>query len=312
MIKISVIIPVYNCEKYIDRCVNSLLNQSLDGVEIILVDDGSTDKSLEKCLKYEKEYPNVVVIHQENSGAAKARIEGIRRAGGEFVGFVDSDDWVHSDMYDILYNTAIENGADIVQCGFKKVDDYDDNYEVLHRSSARVYSSREGLMQLFGADGRDEFNYLLWNKIFRTSAIQNVELPVYIKTINDVPFIPRLFFASNRVAAIDEPLVYYFMRNEESNKSITDELRTSKEKLVWSHIKSFNDISLYFKERDRELYLASLRHTVAWALTAVKSRGFSKECKRYAWKEVIKKSEVRNNKYIPKKKRIVATILQLL
>ena len=306
MVKVSVIVPVYNCAEYLPRCVESLLKQTLEEMEIILVDDGSEDDSFRICQQYADTYSNVKVKHISNNGAAVARIEGIAMAEGEYIGFVDSDDWVENNMYETLYKAAESLDADIVQCGFKNVENEEEVIEQISTyPKMEVYSSRTALMQLFGIDTEKRFNFLLWNKIYKASILKNVELPTSIKMINDVPVIPRAFYGAKKLAVTDRQYVYYFARNNETNKSTMDEVRTTKEKFIWSHIEAFYDVSMYFKERDEELYMASLKYTMDWALSAMKEKSVSREHKKNAIK-VIKASKVFGNKYIPLKKKIVA------
>lgn len=121
---ISVIIPVYNVEKYLIRCVNSVRKQTYRNLEIILVDDGSTDGSGKLCDKLENEDPRIQVIHKENGGLSSARNAGLEAAGGKFIGFVDSDDWIARDTYEYLLNLLIDNRADIAQIDFKYASEY--------------------------------------------------------------------------------------------------------------------------------------------------------------------------------------------
>lgn len=121
MPKISIIIPVYNCEKYLDKCINSVLNQSFADFELILVDDGSSDHSGKICDKFAKWDKRVFAIHKENGGAAFARNCGLKIAQGELIGFVDSDDYIHPQMYEILLEVMKRTGADISACHYKFV-----------------------------------------------------------------------------------------------------------------------------------------------------------------------------------------------
>ena len=116
--KISVIIPIYNAEKYLDRCINSILKQSVSNFQVVLINDGSTDISLSICYKYAKRHNNIVVFSKTNGGVSSARNKGIELAEGEYLGFVDPDDWVHEDMYFDLYNIAKENNTNIVLCNY--------------------------------------------------------------------------------------------------------------------------------------------------------------------------------------------------
>lgn len=115
--KVSIIIPVYNAEKFLDRCINSITNQTLREIEIILVDDSSTDSSLEICRAAAEKDSRIRVIHKANGGAGMARNEGLKIAAGEYIGFVDSDDFIAEDMYETLYNKARKYDSDLVMSG---------------------------------------------------------------------------------------------------------------------------------------------------------------------------------------------------
>lgn len=114
--KVSVIIPVYNAEKYLQKCVQSLLRQTLQDIQIILIDDGSKDASMTLCDTLAAQDSRILVIHKANGGVSSARNVGIQNAEGEYLGFVDSDDWVEPHMFETLYNTARQNEADVVMC----------------------------------------------------------------------------------------------------------------------------------------------------------------------------------------------------
>lgn len=114
---ISIIVPIYNVENYIDRCVESITNQSYKNLEIILVDDGSTDSSGEKCDIWATRDRRIMVIHKENGGVGNARNAGMSYANGEWIGFVDSDDFVEPEMYEALYWGCVDNGADLCMIG---------------------------------------------------------------------------------------------------------------------------------------------------------------------------------------------------
>lgn len=122
MKKISVIIPVYNQEEYLDQCVHSVLSQTMQPDEIILVDDGSTDSCPEKCDVYENEYSFIKVIHKKNEGLGKARNTGMMNAESEYIVFLDSDDYIERDMLQILYDASDNGKIDVVKCGYKRTD----------------------------------------------------------------------------------------------------------------------------------------------------------------------------------------------
>ena len=118
---ITVVVPIYNAEQYIERAVKSLLNQTTNEIEIILVDDGSKDNSIEICKNYLNQDKRVQLIHQENSGVSAARNRGIEQACGEYIGFIDSDDWIEPNMYECLLREANQASADIVICDARTV-----------------------------------------------------------------------------------------------------------------------------------------------------------------------------------------------
>ncbi|MGL4896880.1 MAG: glycosyltransferase family 2 protein, partial [Cetobacterium sp.] len=120
---LSVIIPAYNVEKYIERCINSVLNQYLKNIEIIVIDDGSKDKTSDICLKMSENNKSIIYKKVQNSGCSAARNLGISMAKGKYIAFLDSDDWVDSDMYVNMVEEAEKHQADIVICGFKKLDE---------------------------------------------------------------------------------------------------------------------------------------------------------------------------------------------
>ena len=124
MPKISVIVPVYNVEKYLRKCIESILNQTFREFELILVDDGSTDSSGKICDEYALKDSRIKVIHKENGGASSARNAGLDVAKGEYIGFVDSDDWIEMDMYGELYRLIKENNTDISVCGINNIKRY--------------------------------------------------------------------------------------------------------------------------------------------------------------------------------------------
>ncbi len=122
--KISVIVPIYKVEEYLHRCIDSIINQTYTNLEIILVDDGSPDNCPMICDEYAKKDSRIRVIHKKNGGLSDARNAGLEIATGEYIGFVDSDDWIHKDMYHILYKNIIEKDADIAECSIKKERNY--------------------------------------------------------------------------------------------------------------------------------------------------------------------------------------------
>lgn len=210
--KISVVVPVYNGEAFFERSLQSLLTQTLEDMEIIIINDGSTDRTQKIINDYQERYPDKIKSQLvENGGAGRARNYALDMAEGEYIGFFDSDDFVAKDMYEKLYNEAIRNEADIAVCG----------YYVATDTSLR--SCQKGYMEYYGQsiyEQPDMFVYgvpYLWNKIFKRSMIEKHHVRFHdFRVFEDLEFTYRLFFLGNRIVKVDEPLYYYMKLNTAS------------------------------------------------------------------------------------------------
>ncbi len=187
--KVSIIVPVYNAEKYLERCINSLKTQSLEDIEIILVDDSSSDSSLEICNKAAKEDRRIKVIHKVNEGAGKARNAALEVATGEYIGFVDSDDFVNADMFETLYIKAKKYNSDLVMSGVMFVDgnifskkgenicrtyfDKDTHFE----TDEELKKLRMGIIGALPEDADDsKYGMSIWKNLFRHEIIKRNNL----------------------------------------------------------------------------------------------------------------------------------------
>ena len=148
MPKISIIVPVYNVEQYLAECIESIKDQSLTDIEIILVDDGSPDNSGAICDDYALKDDRIKVIHKKNGGLSSARNAGLEVAIGEYIGFVDSDDWVDGEMYEVLYKNAVENQAEIAACNIAKMglDGQFENFDIGNKDI--LFTRAEGMEEL--------------------------------------------------------------------------------------------------------------------------------------------------------------------
>lgn len=160
---ISIIIPVYNVEPYLKKCAESVLSQTYKNLEIIFIDDGATDSSGKICDGYAFSDNRVIVIHQKNAGMSVARNKGLAIAKGEYIGFVDSDDYIEPDMFQVLYDKAVETGSDIVECNFHHTYQNKEDTEVVEK-----YYDKKWLICL----GRG----VPWNKLYRHELIQKTEV----------------------------------------------------------------------------------------------------------------------------------------
>lgn len=210
---ISIIIPIYNVEKYLNKCIDSILNQTYSDLEIILVDDGSTDKSSEIC-EYYKEIDNRIrVIHKKNGGLSEARNVGIDIAKGEYIAFLDSDDWADENLYKRLYQLSQKYSSDISMCSFKWVQN---EKEVLNKIDEEiVYSNLEALNKIYD---KNYTNIIVaWNKLYHRKLFDNLRYPVG-KIHEDEFLTPILIHRANKISITNKELIYY----RQNSNSITN------------------------------------------------------------------------------------------
>lgn len=204
MPKISVIVPIYNVEKYLNRCVDSILKQTFTDFECILVDDGSPDKCPKICDEYAKKDMRIRVIHKENGGLSDARNAGIDAAQGEYLGFVDSDDWIHPQMYEILYNSIVENNVKMSICRAEVADEKRE-FRRIENPHFEVYSGLDILVS--------EYSVSACTKLYHRSLFRNIRYPVG-RLHEDAFVIYKLFFEAGDVAFTENVLYEYFINCE--------------------------------------------------------------------------------------------------
>ena len=190
---ISVIIPVYGVEKYIAQCLESVINQTYSNLEIIVINDGTKDRSAEIAKEYAKKDSRVRVYDFENGGASAARNRGIKLANGEYIAFLDSDDWIEGQMYEKLVNEAIKSNADIVKCGFKSNDKKVGFYNKIETISNRnIDLFFNGILWV-----------VLWNAIYKADIIKKVIFPENVRCFEDNYASALYLFLSKKVSTID-------------------------------------------------------------------------------------------------------------
>ena len=216
--KISIIIPAYNCEKYLNRCLDSVLNQTYNEFEIILVNDGSTDKTSDICDEYKAIDNRIKVIHKENGGVSSARNIGISKSTGEYIMFLDSDDWIERDMVEKLYNNISKyDDIDMGMCGCYLEFSSKEKQILQIKLKNKTYDSTEDYLKEFSYY-RDKgvFGYL-WNKIFRSSIIKDNQLLFKKYSIaEDLFFLYELLPYCNKIKVIEDSLYNYMHENEYS------------------------------------------------------------------------------------------------
>lgn len=207
--KISVIVPVYKVEPFLDRCVQSIVEQSYSNLEIILVDDGSPDNCPVMCDAWAVKDSRIKVLHKENGGLSDARNAGMIIASGELIGFVDSDDWVAPDMYQHLYNLIMEDHSDIATCGVEMVWEDRTSSRMLTKSGSCVLNRQEAMRALI------EESWLkqpVWYKLYKTALIRDIHFPAG-KYHEDVFWSYQAIARAERVSVSDYVGYFYVQRS---------------------------------------------------------------------------------------------------
>ncbi len=209
---ISIIVPVFNAEQYLNDCLNSIQSQTFTDFEVILVDDGSTDRSFEILQRWSKIDSRFRGFHKENNGVSSARNEGLKHSTGDFICFVDADDQVSPTYLADLYE-AIGDKADSSMCGFKKIDLLSrEDCEIVPRK--RIETLEENLLEFYAA-GLTDWQRYLWNRMFKKSVIKkhNIHFQENIFYKEDGLFVVQYLCASNGVVACVDKVLYYYFRN---------------------------------------------------------------------------------------------------
>ena len=260
---VSVVIPVYNVENYLSYCLESLLSQTGVSLEIILVDDGSTDGSGALCDHYSAEHACISVIHQKNSGVSTARNTGLRHAKGDFISFVDPDDWFAEGAYSALVQAMERDGSDAAFCGFWESYEEQSLTPILHSPKCTgVVDGYEALRQCLIVMGEGYFTSV-WNKIFRRSTLfSNSQIPLFRPNLSigeDELWLAEVLPNLQKVSLLSEP--FYFWRQRagsalhseitvspkwytalESKKLVIDRLVEKPELYALSRAKLYNDL----------------------------------------------------------------------
>lgn len=220
--KVSVIVAAYNIQDYIVKCLESIANQTYKNLEVIVVDDGSSDNTGKFADEFSKKDSRFIVIHKENGGVSSARNKGIDVASGDFIGFVDGDDTIENDMYEMLINNSIKYDADISHCGYKVIEN---NKETLFYDTKQIIiqDRKKGLVNLFEGTLIEPS---LCNKIFRRDIVGNIRLDESIKINEDLYFNILLFDKSRKSVFEDKAKYNYIKRDNSATTSRSNNIRS--------------------------------------------------------------------------------------
>ena len=277
MIKVSIIVPVYNVEKYLEKCLDSLVNQTLKEIEIIVVNDGTKDNSQEIIDKYTKKYPKKVKGYiKENGGLSSARNYGLKYAKGDYIAFVDSDDYVELDMYEKMYNKAISDNFDIVACDLlyvydnKKVDAFSNlNNDILTKEEIK-----KCMINIYPS---------AWNKIYKKELFKH---NIYFKDsvwFEDVEFLYRLISKVNSIGVVHEKFYNYVQREGAITKTFDNRL--------FHYIDNWNGILDYYKKNKiYDEYKLELEYCYVRYLYATFIKCASKFTDKKLYEEAVKRA----------------------
>lgn len=218
---ISIIVPVYNVEEYLDRCVNSIVNQTYQKLEIILVDDGSTDSSGKKCDEWKEKDNRIIVIHKENGGQASARNKGINISNGELIGFVDSDDYIDLTMYESMLRILVETDSDIVECNMLRFENQEDDCCVSGTGEKLEMDQKESIYDFIT---EDHLQCTVPNMLLKREIAKSV-LFEEGKTHEDILWPYRVYMLSNKVTYIDLTYYFYYQRSDSTMNRAYSERR---------------------------------------------------------------------------------------
>ncbi|RTZ18816.1 glycosyltransferase, partial [Streptococcus pneumoniae] len=207
---ISIVVPVYNVEKYLKKSIESILNQTYQNIEILLVDDGSTDSSGKICESFSKVDPRIRVFHKENGGLSDARNFGIEQMKGQYVAFIDSDDYISKDYVWKLYSSIKNNDSEVSICSFLLVDEKGEKIKDELLDSGKIcLTGQQILEKVLTADG---YRYVVaWNKLYRSTLFEKLKFKKGMLYEDEFLNYP-LFWDCKRVSIVEEPLYLYVQR----------------------------------------------------------------------------------------------------
>ena len=288
--KVSIIVPIYNVEKYLERCITSILKQTYNNIEILLIDDCATDKSGEIAKSFEKKDSRCKYIKREkNGGLSAARNTGVEKATGKYLSFVDSDDWVSENFIAHLVNKAKEQDADITVCDYIMIDDSGKETKANTLENLNDNSKLEEKIAYI----RNHVVTKLFNKVFFVK--QNLKFPEEIKRAEDMGIIIPLLTRTNKIAILNEALYYYYQRsNSLSNNRKPERIDLSFYSRAFENVIK-NAKGLYPEEIE---YHGILEMVYGKTMLMIRHKYSNREIKEHLEKFDKKFPSWRKNKYI--------------
>lgn len=219
---ITIIVPVYNTEQYLTKCLDSIVSQTFTDFEVLLIDDGSTDGSGEICDRYSQSDSRFIAIHQSNQGVSASRNNGLKQARGSYIAFVDSDDYVHPQMLELLYMAIRQGDYDFSMACYQLVVESESvEYQKIVSPRLRELSSKEATCGLFGYSGEDLKYIVCWNKLYDKRLLEVVRFSGF-KVSEDLLFNVEVFGKASKAVEVECNLYYYVQRGTSASHNISE------------------------------------------------------------------------------------------
>lgn len=307
-IKVSVIVPVYNVEKYLSRCIESLIGQTFNDIEIILINDGSTDKSLNIINKYRAKDKRIKLINNENRGVSYSRNIGIKESVGEYIMFVDSDDWIDKDTIDKMYKKAIKNDYDLIMCSYvreffsgskcknitKEVEIIYEKFSINNNLLRRLIGPIEN--ELANPENLDSLG-TVWGKLYKAETIKKNNIKFIdlekIGSAEDVLFNIYLFNEINKAIFINEAMYHYWKGNSNSVTSKYNSKLREQRQVFFKYIEDF-----IRKNQMNEIYYEALNNRICLSILGYGLTEFSKDNNKNFLNKVKNIDKFLNDEYI--------------
>lgn len=263
MKKISVIVPIYNVEKYLETCINSIINQTYKNLEIILVEDGSPDSCCAICNELAKKDNRIKVIHKQNEGLSNARNSGIKIATGDYISFIDSDDIIDTDMFEVLVKTLEENNADISMCRFIT---FRENTKPKFKKSnvIKKYSSREAISSLL--TGKLTSN--MWNKLYKKELFKDFRLESGV-IFEDIIAMHQIFHKANIIVENKSECYGYMKRNDSIIGTVNEKMISS---YIYARDKRCKFLEKYYPELKNDIFAYKTNETLRIIATIARAK----------------------------------------
>lgn len=263
---VSVVVPVYNAELYLDRCISSICSQTYTNIEILLIDDGSNDQSLNICKKWQLNDKRVNVIHQENQGVSAARNKGIQMSEGKYILQVDSDDYISPNMITRMINVLMKDNSDLVICDFEKGKEEDYKFNLENKIESELIKSYEALSRIYG-NNHDKLRYVVpWAKLYKKNLFNETKYPNG-KIFEDIYLTHHIINKCTKISILNEKLTYYYQApNSIMNRSFhvgkLDYLEALEDRVNFFNDNNYHDLEKIAYEE----YL----HSLIWEYSRVR------------------------------------------